>query len=86
MATDPYDNILKPEKVLTLVRAFIDEHRIIDSEVIEQSDRVVEHSPDFINALCEAAGWAAVEHEEEEEDIVLGDYDEDNPDYSGGYE
>jgi len=79
MATDPYDNILKPEKILTLVRTFIDEHRITSQEVIEESERVAEYSLDFISSLCNAAGWAEEEFIEDEEDITLGDYDEDNP-------
>jgi len=84
MAIDPYDNILKPEKILTLVRTFIDDHNITSSETIEQSDRLMEDCPDFIETLCKAAGWAEDEFEEDE-DIALGDYDEDNPHWGDDY-
>jgi hypothetical protein len=79
MAIDPYDNILNAEKVLLLVREFIEEHRITSSDAIEQSGRVVEHAPDFIEELCKAAGWAEPDDLDEEEDITGMDYDEDNP-------
>jgi len=79
MANDPYDNILKPEKILLLVREFIDEHNITTPDVIEQSDRLIEDTPDFIESLCKAAGYTEPEYDEEEEDISIGDYDEDNP-------
>jgi hypothetical protein len=81
MATDPYNNIKHPEKVLILVREFIDEHNITSIDVIEQSDRVAEYSPDLIAALCNDAGWAIDEFSEEVDDIVMSDYDPDNPDY-----
>lgn len=82
MSNDIHDDIKDPEKVLKIVREFIDEFGIHEVDVIQESARVIENAEELIEALCEAAGWAIPEGAEEE-DIHIADYDEDNPAYMG---
>lgn len=78
MARDIYDEILHPEKVLTLVRDFIEKNRITCAEAVSQNDHVIVNAYDFIEELAEAAGYAEVE---DDDDITDGDFDPDNADY-----
>lgn len=75
---DIHSLIKDPEKVLTLVREFIDTYEIRCAESVHQNDRVIENAYDLLEELGEAAGWAEPE-EDEDEDITGFDYDEDNP-------
>jgi hypothetical protein len=77
-ARDIYDEILHPERVLTLVRDFIEKNRITCSESVSQNDHVIVNAYDFIEELAEAAGYA---EGEEDEDITDGDFDSDNAGY-----
>lgn len=74
---DIRDHILYPDKVLTLVRKFIDTHKITTDESVYQSDVVLELAPDLIAELAEAAGF----YEGDEEGDIHDDpfYDEENP-------
>ncbi len=78
--TDIHNQILDPERTLKLVREYIDNYNITDVDVIYDSARVIEQSGEFIESLCNAAGWAEPEIDEDE-DITGSDYDEDNPAY-----
>lgn len=51
----------KAERVLAAVEAFTKEQRISCPETIYQSDRVIEHAYEFIEQVCDIAGY----HEEE---------------------
>lgn len=79
MARDIYDEILHPERVLTLVRDFIEKNRITCAESVAQNDHVIVNAYDFIEELAEAAGYAELE---DDEDITDGDIDPDNLAYS----
>jgi len=79
MARDIHDEILNPERVLTIVRDFIEKNRITCAEVVHQNDHVIVNAFDFIEALAEAAGYA---EPEEDEDITDDDFDPDNTAYS----
>lgn len=63
MARDIYTEILNPEKALTLLREFIDKYGIASAEDIE-NDNVIVNTPELLEALCEAVGYAEVEEDE----------------------
>lgn len=75
---DIHSQIKNPDKVLTLVREFIDTYEITSGEVIHQNDRIIENAYDLLEELGEAAGWSEPE-DDEDDDITGFDYDEDNP-------
>ena len=76
---DPYEVIKNPEKVLLLVHQFIEEQRITSSETVYQSEHVIENAYEFLEEICNAAGYAEDDEEEDEEDITDFGFDEDNP-------
>lgn len=78
---DPTDAINDPRRVLILVREFIDSHKISAPETIHQSDRIIEDAYDFIEELCEAAGYAPGEDGDLFDDDTEEDdfYDRENP-------
>lgn len=80
MPADPHSLIKDPEKVLTLVRNFIDTYEIVSENIIHENDRIIDNAYGFLEELCVAAGYAELEHDEEE-DISGLDYDEDNPEW-----
>ena len=72
--------MLDPDRIVELVREFIEDNDITSADAIYHNDRVLEKAPDFIIALCESVGYA----EREDDDIEADGYDEDNPqDYYG---
>lgn len=61
---DPLEHIDDPDKVLKLVRKFIDDHKISVPETIYQMDSIIEEAYEFIEALCDAAGYAPGEDDD----------------------
>jgi hypothetical protein len=57
-------------ELFDLCREFIKENKIDCSETIYQTDRIVENSLEFIEAICELIGY----HEEDEDEE---EYEED---------
>jgi hypothetical protein len=54
---------VKAEAVLALVEKFVVDQRITCAETISQSDRVIVAAYDFIEALCDVAGYKAEDGE-----------------------
>lgn len=54
------DRLAKAEKVLALVEAFIEKHNITCPETISQTDDVIANAYDFIESLCETAGYKEI--------------------------
>lgn len=54
----------KAEKVLAIIYEFIEEQRIGCAETIYQSDRVIDNAYDFIEALCNVAGYMEIEDDD----------------------
>lgn len=75
---DIYSEIKNPEKALTLMREFFDNHKITSVEDIHEHPRIVEDFGSFLEAAGPHVGWAE-EEPDEDEDITGFDYDEDNP-------
>ena len=78
MARDIYDEILHPEKALTLLREFADRNNIRCAEDIYQNDHIIANALELIEACCDAIGYAEAE---DDDDITDGDFDPDNADY-----
>jgi hypothetical protein len=55
----------KEQRVLRLVQRFIAHHYLTCAESVWQSDNVREAAPEFIEALCEVAGYHIPEDEPE---------------------
>lgn len=53
----PDERVAKAERVLTIVEAFVRKQRITCAETISQTDRVIENAYDFIEDLCNVAGY-----------------------------
>lgn len=51
------DRAAKAEAVLALVEKFVKEQRISCHETIYQTDRVIENAYEFIEVLCNEAGY-----------------------------
>jgi len=76
--SDIYSEIKDPEKVLTLLREFFDNHKIASADDIQEHPRIIEDADTLLEALGDHVGWAEPELDEDE-DITGFDYDEDNP-------
>jgi hypothetical protein len=55
----------RAEKVLQLVEAFVKEQEVSCSEAIYQNDNVIVGAYEFIDQLCEVAGFHKFEEENE---------------------
>ncbi len=67
--------MLDPDRIVELVREFIEDNDITSADAVYHIDRVLEKAPELIIALCEVVGYA----EREDDDIEADDFDEDNP-------
>jgi glutaminase len=47
----------KAERVLQIAEKFIADQKIVCSEAVYQSDRVIENAYEFIEAICNVAGY-----------------------------
>jgi len=54
----------KAEAVLALVDAFIVKQAITCAETVYQSDRVIEAAYEFIESLCNVAGYMEIDDDE----------------------
>lgn len=54
----------KAEAVLAIVDLFIGDNDITCPEAIYQSDRVIQNAYEFIESLCDVAGYADFEENE----------------------
>ena len=75
---DIYSEIKNPEKALTLLREFFDNHKIASLDDIHEHSRIIEDADTLLEALGPHVGWAEPELDEEEDITDMG-FDEDNP-------
>lgn len=54
----------KAEAVLALVDAFIVKHEITCAETVYQTDRVIEAAYEFIESLCDVAGYMEIDNDD----------------------
>lgn len=55
----------REQKIVKMVERFIENHQLSCAESVWQSDNVREAAPEFIEALCEVAGYYVPKDEPE---------------------